>query len=176
MIQRAAWPERVVRSDNYQHQTGDAGIPWGRMDILALPLTQRCRKLSGGQANPSAGISAPSVSRVALLYPPLTDAVSAIVAFAGRIKERCSSTARALGAITSPTTGSWPCWRGAASATIGLYAGRPANQSGSLLIAARRGMHVASEVIDDWTPSGNVVDGPALQWLSQAEGSQSFGV
>jgi hypothetical protein len=53
------------------------------------------------------------------------------------------------------------------SATIGLYAGLPASQSGSLLIAARDGMHVAREIIDNWPHSGNVVDGPALQWLSQ---------
>ena len=28
-------------------------------------------------------------------------------------------------------------------------------------------MHVASEVIENWAHSGNVVDGPALHWLSQ---------
>jgi hypothetical protein len=28
-------------------------------------------------------------------------------------------------------------------------------------------MHVDREVIDNWVHAGNVVDGPALQWLSQ---------
>jgi hypothetical protein len=55
------------------------------------------------------------------------------------------------------------------SATIGLYAGGPTNESGSLLIVARNYMHAARGVLDNWPHSGNVVDGPALRWLSRQE-------
>jgi hypothetical protein len=44
---------------------------------------------------------------------------------------------------------------------------QPGDESGSLLIAARNGMHADREVLDGWAGSGNVVDGPALQWLAR---------
>jgi hypothetical protein len=55
------------------------------------------------------------------------------------------------------------------TATVALYAGGPGDHSGSLLVAARAGLHAAREVIEEWPRVGNVVDGPALRWLSRQQ-------
>jgi hypothetical protein len=51
--------------------------------------------------------------------------------------------------------------------TIGLYGGQPGDRSGTLLIVARNGIHAGKGVLDNLKNSGNVIDGPALQWLSR---------
>ncbi len=149
-------------------RSGKDSIPWGPMDILAPPLTNSCRKLpgmtrpklvcgyTGAFRYPSRALLPAADGRAFTLRRPRS-------AHRGTLLIDCSGsmgkqvTHDRLMAVLARSP----------SATIGLYAGRPASESGSLLIAAHNGMHAAREVIDNWPHSGNVVDGPALQWLSR---------
>lgn len=145
---------------------GKASIPWGPMDILAPPLTHLCRKLPGTTKRklvcgytgafrfPSRALLPAADGRAFTRRRP-ANCGTLLIDCSGSMSEQVTHDRIMAVLARSP------------SATIGLYAGRPASKSGSLLIAARNGMHAAREVIDNWTHSGNVVDGPALQWLSQ---------
>jgi hypothetical protein len=152
---------RIVRAE-------DAGVPWGPMDILTPPLTHRCRE-RGEMPRQKLVCGYTGAFRFpnrALL--PAAD---------GRAFSRRATRSAHDGTLLIDCSGSMSeqvthervmaVLARCPSAAVGLYAGRPANQSGSLLIAARGGMHVDREVIDNWVHAGNVVDGPALQWLSQ---------
>lgn len=147
---------------------GDASIPWGSMEILAPALTHRCRNLPGiAKRKIVCGYTGAFRFPSRALLPAADGR-----AFGGR---RAQSARH--GTLLIDCSGSMSdqvshdrlmaVLSRCPTATIGLYAGLPANESGSLLIAARNGMHVAREVIDNWAHEGNVVDGPALQWLSQ---------
>ena len=48
--------------------------------------------------------------------------------------------------------------------TIAMYNGF--SNRGNLRIIARNGMRVEQEYLDQWSGGGNVVDGPALEWLA----------
>jgi hypothetical protein len=144
---------------------GKASIPWGPMDILAPTLTHSCRKLprttkrklvcgyTGAFRFPSRAL--PAADGRAFTRRRPANCGTLLIDCSGSMSEQVTHDRLMAVLARGP------------SATIGLYAGRPASKSGSLLIAARNGMHAAREVIDNWTHSGNVVDGPALQWLSQ---------
>ena len=45
-----------------------------------------------------------------------------------------------------------------------MYNGR--STTGDLHVIARNGMRVTQEQLSSWSGGGNVVDGPALEWLS----------
>jgi hypothetical protein len=147
---------------------GDTSVSWGSMDILAPALTHRCRNLPGIAKRKMVFGYTGAFRFPSRALLPAADGR----AFGGR---RAQSARH--GTLLIDCSGSMSdqvshdrlmaVLRRCPTATIGLYAGRPANESGSLLIAARNGMHVAREVIDNWAHAGNVVDGPALQWLSQ---------
>ncbi|MGA2981366.1 MAG: hypothetical protein ABSD76_17385 [Terriglobales bacterium] len=145
-----------------------ASISWGPLDILAPPLTHSCRNLpgmikrklvcgySGAFRFPSRALLPASDGRAFTLRRARpAHCGTLLIDCSGSMSEQVTHDRLMAVLARSP------------SATIGLYAGRPASKSGSLLIAARNGMHVAREVIDNWAHSGNVVDGPALQWLSR---------
>lgn len=51
------------------------------------------------------------------------------------------------------------------AATVAVYAGLSGDASGRLVVVARGGRHVDPEPALDGLSSGNVVDGPALEWL-----------
>lgn len=147
---------------------GKASIPWGPMDILAPPLTHSCRKLPGmAKRKLVCGYTGAFRFPSRALLPAADGRAFASrglrSAHCGTLLIDCSGsmskqvTHQRLMAVLERSP----------SATIGLYAGGPTNQSGSLLIVARNCMHAAREVIDNWLHSGNVVDGPALQWLSR---------
>jgi len=145
-----------------------ASIPWGPMDILAPPLIHSCRNLPGMAKRklvcgytgafrfPSRALLPAADGRAFTLRRPRgAHCGTLLIDCSGSMGEQVTHDRLMAVLARSP------------SVTIGLYGGRPASQSGSLLIAARNGMHVAREVIDNWPHSGNVVDGPALQWLSR---------
>ncbi len=147
---------------------GRASIPWGPMDILAPPLTHSCRNLPGMAKRklvcgytgafrfPSRALLPAADGRAfTLRRPRAAHCGTLLIDCSGSMGEQVSHDRLMAVLARSP------------SATVGLYAGEPASQSGSLLIAARNGMYSAREVIDNWPHSGNVVDGPALQWLSR---------
>jgi hypothetical protein len=147
---------------------GKDSIPWGPMDILTPPLTHSCRNLPGMTKRklvcgytgafrfPSRALLPAADGRAFTLRRPRS-------AHGGTLLIDCSGsmsdqvTHERLMSVLARSPG----------ATIGLYAGRPTNKSGSLLIAARNGMHADREALDDWAGSGNVVDGPALKWLAR---------
>jgi len=154
---------------------GDASVPWGTMDILAPALTHRCRKLPGiAKRKMVCGYTGPFRFPSRALLPAADGRAFGV---------RRSQSAR-NGTLLIDCSGSMSdqvshdrlmaVLRRCPNAAIGLYAGRPANESGSLLIAARNGMHVTREVIDNWAHAGNVVDGPALQWLSQQKSPRAW--
>ena len=149
-------------------RAGDDYVPWGPMDILAPPLTYRCGNSPGvAQRKMVCGYTG------AFRYPNRALLPAADGRAFGRRRTRSEHHGTLLidcsGSMSDQVTHErlMAVLKRCPTATIGLYAGRPANESGSLLIAARNGMHVAREVIDNWAHAGNVVDGPALQWLSQ---------
>ncbi len=52
--------------------------------------------------------------------------------------------------------------------TIAMYNDRGGTwESGALRIIGRNGKRVSQDYLDRWTGGGNLVDGPALQWLSK---------
>lgn len=149
-------------------QEADVTIPWGPMDILFPPLTQRCRKLPGMTKRKLVCGYAGAFRFPSRALLPAADGRAFTSrhtrsAHDGTLLIDCSGSMGNQVSHDRLTAVLERC----PSATIGLYAGRSANHSGSLLIAARNGMHIASEVLDSWTHWGNVVDGPALQWLSR---------
>jgi len=146
---------------------GETNIPWGPMEILAPPLTQTCRKLPGmTERKLVCGYTG------AFRFPS-----RALPAADGRAFTSRRQRSAHCGALLIDCSGSMSkqvthqrlmaVLERSPSATVGLYAGGPTNRSGSLLIVARNSMHAAQEVIENWPHSGNVVDGPALQWLSR---------
>jgi len=147
---------------------GDASLPWGEMEILTPPLIRSCRKLPGMAKGklicgytgafrfPSRALLPAADGRAfTIRRPRLGQCGTLLIDCSGSMSEQVTHERLMAVLAHSP------------SVTIGLYAGGPASQSGSLLIAARNGMHVAPEVIANWPHSGNVVDGPALQWLAR---------
>jgi hypothetical protein len=146
---------------------GKTSIPWGPMDILAPPLTQSCRKLPGMAERklvcgytgafrfPSRALPAADGRAFTSRRPQSAHCGTLLIDCSGSMSKQV--THQRLMAVLERSP----------SVTIGLYAGGPTNRSGSLLIVARNGMHAAREVIDNWPHSGNVVDGPALRWLSR---------
>ena len=48
--------------------------------------------------------------------------------------------------------------------TIAMYNGM--GTSGTLRVIAKKGMRVTENELEDWSGYGNVVDGPALEWLT----------
>jgi len=137
------------------------------MKILAPPLTHSCRKLPGTTKRklacgytgafrfPSRALLPAADGRAFTRRTRPAHCGTLLIDCSGSMSEQVTHDRLMAVLARGP------------SATIGLYAGRPASKSGSLLIAARNGMHAAREVIDNWPHSGNVVDGPALQWLSR---------
>ena len=149
-------------------QGGEARIEWGPMEILVPPLTLRCRNVPGmNKRKLVCGYTG------AFRFPSRT----LLPAADGRAFTHCQSRSARHGTLLIDCSGSMSeqvtqdrlmaVLARAPTTTIGLYAGRPGDRSGTLLIAARNGVHVASEVVDNWTHAGNVVDGPALAWLSR---------
>jgi hypothetical protein len=53
------------------------------------------------------------------------------------------------------------------AATVALYAGLPGDQSGLLLIVGKNGRFAEIEEITSCLGKGNIIDGPALRWLSR---------
>jgi hypothetical protein len=149
-------------------QGGEAEIEWGPMEILAPPLTLRCRNIPGMKKRklacgytgafrfPSRALL-PAADGRAFTHWQSRSARhgTLLIDCSGSMSERVTHDRLMAVLARTPIT------------TIGLYAGRPGDQSGSLLIAARNGLHSASDVIDNWTHTGNVVDGPALEWLAR---------
>jgi len=150
-----------------ERSVGRTSIPWGPMDILAPPLSHPCRKLRGMARRkvvcgytgafrfPSRALPASDGRAFTSRRPRSAHGGTLLIDCSGSMGKQV--THERLMAISERSP----------RATIGLYAGGPTNRSGSLLIVARKGMHAAGEVIDNWPHSGNVVDGPALQWLSR---------
>lgn len=149
-------------------QGSTSSIPWGPMEILDPPLIHSCRNLPGMSKRkivcgytgafrfPSRALLPAADGRAFTLRSPRSAQCGALlIDCSGSMGEQVTHDRLMAVLARSP------------SATIGLYAGEPTNNSGSLLIAARNGMHAGREVIDNWEHSGNVVDGPALQWLAK---------
>jgi hypothetical protein len=147
---------------------GNASIPWGPMDILTPTLIHSCRKLPGMTKRklvcgytgafrfPSRALLPAADGRAFTLRRPRgAHRGTLLIDCSGSMSKQVTHDRLMAVLARSPST------------TIGLYAGGPASQSGSLLIAAQNGMYVSREVLDNWPHSGNVVDGPALQWLSR---------
>jgi len=159
----------IPRSARRNEMGGDtANIPWGPMEILAPPLIHSCRKMRGMAERklvcgytgafrfPSRALLPAADGRAfTLRRPRLSHCGTLLIDCSGSMSEQVTDD-RLMAVLA-----------GSPSATIGLYAGGPTNESGSLLIVARNGMRAAREVVDHWPHSGNVVDGPALQWLSK---------
>jgi hypothetical protein len=63
--------------------------------------------------------------------------------------------------------------RASGRATIALYGSLPASVcKGRLAVVARNGGHAPQENLSDLIGNGNVVDGPALQWLNRRHGAR----
>jgi len=147
---------------------GNASIPWGPMNILAPPLIHSCRNLPGMPKRklvcgytgafrfPSRALLPAADGRAFMLRRPRgAHRGTLLIDCSGSMSKQVTHDRLMAVLACSPST------------TIGLYAGGLANRSGSLLIAAQNGMYASREVVDNWPHSGNVVDGPALQWLSR---------
>jgi hypothetical protein len=158
----------LARAGASVRQGGSDSIPWGPMDILTPPLIRSCRNLPGMSKRkiacgytgafrfPSRALLPAADGRAFTLRRPRSAHCGALlIDCSGSMREQVTHDRLMAVLARSP------------SATIGFYAGGPEGKSGSLLIAARNGMHAAREVIDNWPHSGNVVDGPALQWLAR---------
>ncbi len=141
---------------------------WGPMEILAPPLPFRSSKHQGGaRSRRGYGFSGPFRFPGRALFP-VAD---------GRAFMEHRPGYWQLGTMLIDCSGSMrtqvtherimAVLESAPSATIALYAGRHGGQSGTLLIAADKGRHVSEDVLNDWENEGNVIDGPALQWLSR---------
>ncbi len=149
-------------------EEGENADGWGPMDVLIPPLRGKCsRGRVGVRTTRACGYSGP------FLFPSR----ALIPASDGRAFMERRSRCRQLGTLLIDCSGSMrnqvthdriiAVLASAPSSTIALYAGRPGNQSGTLLIAASKGMHITEDVLSKWENEGNVVDGPALQWLSR---------
>jgi len=154
-----------VRRDG---QGDEDSVPWGPLDILTPPLIHPCRNLPGMTKRkivcgytgafrfPSRAVLPAADGRAFTLRRPRSAHCGALlIDCSGSMREQVTHDRLMAVLARSP------------SSAIGLYAGGPEGKSGSLLIAARNGMHAARELIDNWPHSGNVVDGPALQWLAR---------
>ncbi|MGO8796938.1 MAG: hypothetical protein ACLQLC_19120 [Candidatus Sulfotelmatobacter sp.] len=149
-------------------QGGSDSIQWGPMDILTPPLIHSCRNLPGMSKRKNACGFTGAFRFPSRALLPATD---------GRAFTRRLPRSAHCGALLIDCSGSMreqvthdrlmAVLQRSPSATIGLYAGAPEDKSGSLLIAARNGKHADREALDGWAASGNVVDGPALQWLAR---------
>jgi hypothetical protein len=147
---------------------GGEPIAWGPMEILVPPLTLRCRNIPGmNKRKFVCGYTG------AFRFPSR----ALLPAADGRAFTHCRSRPARHGTLLIDCSGPMgeqvthdrlmAVLARAPTTTIALYAGRPGDQSGTLLIAARNRVHVASEITDNWTHTGNVVDGPALEWLAR---------
>jgi hypothetical protein len=147
---------------------GEASIPWGPMEILTPQLTHSRRNLPG--------MSKPKIvcGYTGAFRFPSRALLPAADGRAFTLRRRQSGHCGALLIDCSGSMGKqvthdrlMAVLARSPSVTIGLYAGQQEDQSGSLLVAARNGRHAAREALDNWPHSGNVVDGPALQWLAR---------
>jgi hypothetical protein len=146
----------------------EARVEWGPMEIVAPPLSHHCAR--------TRHTTPPKIVRGftgAFRFPgrallPASDGRAfahryRVPGCQGTLLIDCSGSMR--GQVTHERI--MDVLVHAPGSTIGLYGGQPGDQSGTLLIAARNGLHVGKEVLDSLKNAGNVVDGPALQWLSR---------
>jgi hypothetical protein len=146
----------------------EARVKWGPMEILAPPLSHHCarsrhttpRKIVRGFTGvfrfPGRALLPASDGRAfAHRHRDPTCPGTLLIDRSGSMREQITHE-RIMDVLLH-----------APAATIGLYGGEPGNQSGTLLIVARNGMHVGKEILNKLNNDGNVVDGPALQWLSR---------
>jgi hypothetical protein len=141
---------------------------WGAMEVVPVPLAMPSSGRRPGRAKVPSRVGAFRYPHRALL--PGSDGCAFSNRRAGRqntVLIDCS------GSMTLSAEDMRGLLERAKGAAVAGYAGLPSDNSrGRLLILARNGRVADAECVARLLGSGNVVDGPALQWLGRQPGNR----
>jgi hypothetical protein len=165
------WLESIIifseGSSGGRHRSAGSGHnEWGPMAIMNPPLSVRCPPRRGKAAKKVIA------SYCGAFRFPHRALIPAADGRAFGLKRRIHG-----GAILIDCSGSMNLTidkltslvSRAPAATIALYAGSPGDQSGLLVVVAKNGSFAEIEKATAGFGNGNIVDGPALRWLSRQD-------
>lgn len=144
---------------------------WGTMNVMNPPLTGRCEQTRAkGSRRLVAGYCGPFRFAHRALLPASDGRV-----FGGKKRNRAGTILiDSSGSMSLSSERLRTLIAHAPAATIALYAGLPENESGLLIVVAQNGRFADIESATSRFGSGNVVDGPALQWLARQLGPRTW--